>query len=284
MSAPAHQELPELLALTDLGPGRYRITQPDRPPEGRDVVFSGQLLAQMIMAADRAAAGDKDVRSVHALFARAGTHAEPIDLDVDAMHAGRTWASDTVTATQDGRLLCRALILLNTVDPDLMRHDPDMPAGVPGPESVAPAPAQAFPGAEVRPVPGELTVGGVPVELAWHRFAHAVPSRAAHGAVVAWATCGNVIGLSMRPHRARVRIEDAHRSLLTGVIGHTIHFTGHFDSSEWLLIVTEGTQASAGRVYGGGRVFTRHGDLVAAFHQDAMAKAAEPDRGAGPSS
>jgi acyl-CoA thioesterase len=41
-----------------------------------------------------------------------------------------------------------------------------------------------------------------------------------------------------------------------------------------LLIVTEGTKAGGGRVYGSGRVFTEDGRLVAAFHQDSMAKAA----------
>jgi acyl-CoA thioesterase len=48
-----------------------------------------------------------------------------------------------------------------------------------------------------------------------------------------------------------------------------------FDVSQWLLMVTEGTKAGAGRVYGGGRVFTESGSLVATFHQDSMAKTAE---------
>ncbi|MDE3204970.1 MAG: thioesterase family protein [Acidobacteriota bacterium] len=52
------------------------------------------------------------------------------------------------------------------------------------------------------------------------------------------------------------------------------HFVDAFDVSEWLLIVTEATQASDGRVYGGGSVFTGDGRLVATFHQDSMAKAA----------
>jgi acyl-CoA thioesterase len=78
----------------------------------------------------------------------------------------------------------------------------------------------------------------------------------------------------MRPHRTRVDIADAHRSLSTGVIAHTAHFVDTFDVSHWLLIVTEGTKAGGGRVYGSGRVFTEDGRLVAAFHQDSMAKAA----------
>jgi acyl-CoA thioesterase-2 len=266
--------LPDLLTLSDISDHRYEVFQPSESAEGRDVVFSGQLLGQMIMASDRAAGGTKNVRSIHTVFARAGTYTKPIELDVDSMHAGRTWASDTVTATQADRLLCRAMVLLNTVDPDLMRHDPDMPAGVPGPDEVDASAAQAFPGAEVRPVPGQPSLGGVPVEMAWHRFDRPLDSQAANQAVLVWSTCGNIIGLGMRPHQERVRIGDAHHTISTGVIGHTVHFTDPFDVSQWLLIVTEATKAADGRIFGGGRVFTEDGSLVAAFAQDSMAKAA----------
>jgi acyl-CoA thioesterase len=111
--------------------------------------------------------------------------------------------------------------------------------------------------------------------MAWHRFDRPLSSQAASQAVLAWATCGNIIGLGMRPHSEQVRIQDAHLTLSTGVIGHTIHFTDPFDVSKWLLIVTEATKAANGRVFGGGRVFTEDGDLVAVFHQDSMAKAAQ---------
>jgi acyl-CoA thioesterase-2 len=266
-------DLPDLLQLTEIGERRYQVTQPSESPEGRDVVFSGQLLAQMIMASDHAAGGAKDVRSVHAVFARAGTYTRPIELEVESLLAGRTWAGDTVTATQSGKVLSRATVLLNVVDEDLMRHEPPMPP-VPAPAEVDAAPGQVFPGAELRPVSGRDEVGGVPVEMAWHRFERPLASQAANQAVLAWATCGNIIGLAMRPHRDRVRIEDAHASISTGVIAQTIHFVERFDVAQWLLVRHEATKAATGRVYGDGRVFAEDGILVAAFHQDSMARAA----------
>jgi acyl-CoA thioesterase len=266
-------DLPDLLQLTEIGERRYQVTQPSESPEGRDVVFSGQLLAQMIMASDHAAGGAKDVRSVHAVFARAGTYTRPIELEVESLLAGRTWASDTVTATQSGKVLSRATVLLNVVDEDLMRHEPPMPP-VPAPADVDAAPGQVFPGAELRLVSGRDEAGGVPVEMAWHRFERPLASQAANQAVLAWATCGNIIGLAMRPHRDRVRIEDAHASISTGVIAQTVHFVERFDVSQWLLVRHEATKAATGRVYGDGRVFAEDGILVAAFHQDSMARAA----------
>ena len=268
-------ELPDILRLTPVADHRYHVFQPAESAEGRDVVFSGQLLGQMIMAADAEAGSSKDVRSVHAVFARAGTYTKPIELEVDSMHAGRTWASDTVTATQDGRLLSRALILLNTLDPDLMRHGPAMPEDVEPPGDLVAGQVQAFPGAEIRPVPGERERDGVPFELAWHRFQESVDSQAANQAILTWATCGNIIGLAMRPHREQVRISDAHVTLSTGVIAHTIHFLERIDVTQWLLIVTTADSAAGGRVYGSGAVYDEGGKLLAVFHQDSMAKAAE---------
>jgi len=265
--------VPAMLELTEDGPGRYLVTQPAESAEGRDVVFSGQLLGQTIMAAATAAPG-KEVRAVHAIFARAGTYTKPIVLEVDSMHAGRTWASDTITAVQDGRLLCRSLVLLHTAEPDLMRHAPAMPADVPPPDEVATGPGQVFPGGELRPV-GERTVDGIPRHLVWHRFPGPLGPQAAHQAVLTWSTCGVIIGLAMRPHQDKVKIEEAHLNLSTGVIGHSIHFVEPLDATRWHLVVTEGTQASGGRIYGRGSVFTEDGQLVATFQQDSMAKEAE---------
>ena len=59
--------LPGLLELTEIGPGRYRVFRPASSAEGRDVVFSGQYLAQMLMASEKAAGGAKSPRSIHAV-------------------------------------------------------------------------------------------------------------------------------------------------------------------------------------------------------------------------
>ncbi len=178
-------ELPGVLELKEVGPGRFTARHPDTDPEGRDVVFSGQLLAQMIMAADAATGtasgprGDtgavaKEVTSVHAIFARAGRYsAGPMELAVESMHAGRTWASSTVTALQGDRLLSRGLVLSNAPAPDLVRHAPAMP-DVPRPDDCEPAPNNVvFAGAEARTVelPDAAAPDGSPLVHLWVRAA-----------------------------------------------------------------------------------------------------------------
>jgi len=264
-------DLPELLQLEDLGEGRYRLPVPAEDPEGRDVVFSGQLLGQMLVASELHGGTDKDAKSIHAVFLRAGSYQKPYELTVEPMLAGRTWASDTVTGWQDGKVMTRATILRSIDDPDLMRHQPPMP-DVPKPADLEPAPFQAFPGAEVRKVPPGPDEDGVPVLSVWHRGAATGPTVAANQAVLIWATCGELIGLAMRPHRDQVRIDQAHVSISTGVMGHTVSFHERFDAAEWLLIHQEATYAGRGRINGYGWVFAEDGRLVATFTQDAMAR------------
>ena len=278
-------ELPATLQVQDLGGGRWAAPHPADDPEGRDVVFSGQILAQMIMASDANCGSQKEVKSIHAIFARAGTYsAGAMELALDPMHAGRAWASDTITAYQGERLLSRSLVLLNTVEPDLMRHSPTMP-DVAGPDTATPNPSiTVFPGAEARMVDAPDAVGadGSPAMYFWTRASESYDSVAANQAIVAWTQPGFIIGLAMRPH-SHIDIADAHASISTGVISHTAHFHDHADVGQWLLVAQEASYAGNGRVFGSGAVFTQDGTLVSTFAQDSMARGVQgtidPKRG-----
>ncbi|MFI5047519.1 MAG: acyl-CoA thioesterase [Acidimicrobiia bacterium] len=266
---------PGVLTVEEVSPGRWSVPHPDKDPEGRDIVFSGQILGQMIMASSAAAKGEKEVKSVHAVFARAGRYsAGPLELHLEEMHAGRAWASHTVTAVQGDRLLARGLVLLNTVEPDLMRHSPTMP-DVPAPEQCSPLETGVvFPDSEVRVVEG---VAGAPSMSVWVRSGTSSDSVAASQAIVAWCEPGLLIGAAIRPHRDTVDASQAHRTISTGVISHTAHFHEHGDPSDWLLYVHDATYAGHGRIFGQGSVFTREGTLVSTFGQDSMARVVEGD-------
>jgi acyl-CoA thioesterase II len=267
----------ELFQLALSEEGTCVVPQPSESTEGRDVVFSGQLMAQSMVASYLRAGGTKTVRSVHSIFARAGSYQTPLELAVEPMQAGRTWASDTVTATQGGKLLTRSLVLLHAPDPDLFRHASSMP-DVRGPDELEDDAAFTFPGVRTRSVPGATMSGGGTAALhTWHRFPGTLGSQAEHQGVLAWGTCGAPIGLAMRDHGDVVSIDQAHRTVSTGVIAHTIHFLDDLDATEWLLIVHDAAHAGSGRVHGTGQVFTGDGQLVATFSQDSMARAsAEP--------
>lgn len=262
-----------LLAVLDLeavGDDRYRATSLDF---GGDVVFGGQLLAQSIAAALRGTEG-MAVKTVHQGFLRGATRAQDLEVRVDRVHAGRSFATSTVTFEQGGRAVSRAQVLLSAPDRDLIRHSDPLPA-IGAPED-APAMANSSDVWEQRVVGGvdidDPDVVG-PAELAlWMRFPGAPDDALANQALLAFATESFLIGTAMRPH-AGVGQAQAHRTVATSVISHTMTFHEPAHVGEWLLVQHHSPYAGRGRSYGRGDVFTREGSIVASFTQDNLIRA-----------
>ena len=216
--------LPRLLQLHPVGEHLYG-GEPEHGGDNRNVVFGGQILAQMIVAAhldrneDRV--DEKEVKSIHAIFARAGDYTQPIQYQVERMHDGRTLGSDTVTFSQNGKIMSRGLILWSTDEPDLIRHveSVEMPV-VAGPDELSTTrDGLVFPGAEARIVDGidvwsaDQPVGPA-VQNVWTRF-DSTYSPVVNQAILSWATDGWLIGTAMLPH-AEVYQHQAHRTISTG--------------------------------------------------------------------
>jgi acyl-CoA thioesterase len=265
------------LALERVGDGRYRAPNADTGP---GVIFGGQLLAQSVVAAT-VDVPDKRVKTVHTIFARSGSPDAPVEIEVDAMHSGRAMASSTVTIRQGDRLVARSLVLLSADEPDFVRHADGAPAA-PGPDSSRASVEMA--GAwEVR-IAGDADIAdpaqvGPPDLDVWTRFAGAPDDPAIGQALLAFATDGFLIGTAMRPH-AGVGQSQAHHTLSTGVLSHTLTFHEQFSAAEWMLLSHHGTYAGHGRAYGRADVFLEDGTLIASFGQDAMIRPLPPGSGA----
>jgi acyl-CoA thioesterase II len=272
--------LPRLLQLHEVGEHLYE-GQPESDGDFRNVVFGGQILAQMIVAAhvdrnqDRHDA--KEVKSIHAIFARAGDYGQPIQYQVERMHDGRTLGSDTVTFSQNDKIMSRGMILWSTDEPDLIRHleSVQMP-DVPDPDAVANnASGLVFPGAEARIV-DDIDVWsadqpvGPALENVWTRFSGSY-SPVINQAILSWASDGWLIGTAMLPH-AGVNQHQAHRTISTGVVSHTLNFHERFEANEWLLLANESIWAGRGRTHGRCNIWTGDGRLVATYTQDNLVR------------
>jgi acyl-CoA thioesterase-2 len=94
--------------------------------------------------------------------------------------------------------------------------------------------------------------------------------------LLAFATDGFLIGTAMRPHEG-VGQAQAHVTLSTGVLSHTITFHEPLYAGDWHLLSHHSTHAGHGRCYGRANVFSVDGALVASFVQDAMIRPMRTD-------
>jgi acyl-CoA thioesterase II len=243
--------------------GRYRAANVDT---GHPVVFGGQLLAQSIVAALQGQAG-KTVKTLHTVFARAASPETGVEIEVDPVHAGRAMASSSVTISQGERICTRSMVLMSADEPDLIRHAepaPDLPA--PGDSPKGDEWVVAIVGGVDLSDP-ELV--GPPVLDVWTAFPGAPDDPGVNQALLAFATDGFLIGTAMRPHHG-VGQAQAHVTLSTGVLSHTITFHEPVSASKWLLLAHRSLYAGRGRSYGRADVFGADGGLVASFVQDSM--------------
>ncbi len=237
------------------------------------VVFGGQLLAQSMIAA---AAIDpaKEVKSIHTIFARGGSTSESLDFEVDVMQQGRTFASASVTARQAGKVCTRSLVLLQSPEDDLIRHQPERPdVGDPLDAVRSDESSEIW---ELRVVGGvdlsDPDAVGPAVLDVWARFPGAPADPLVNQSLLAFATDGFLIGTAMRPHPG-IGQSMAHRTISTSVITHTLVFHEPVDASRWMLLAHESPAAGRGRSYGRAHVFTEDGLLVASFAQENMVRA-----------
>jgi acyl-CoA thioesterase II len=267
----------DALSLEEIGPDRYRA---ENLSSTHGVVFGGQLLAQSVMAGLAGQEG-KAVKTIHTIFARAASPESPLDITVDRMHSGRSVASSTVTISQDDTLVTRSLVLLSVEEPDVIRHA-DARRTETSPEDVT-ATVRGEGAWEILIVDdvdlNNPELVGPPELDAWVRFVDAPDDPVTDQALVAYSTDGFLIGTAMRPH-AGVGQAQAHVTLSTGVLSHTLTFHERCPAAEWHLLQQRSSFAGHGRSYGQGDIFRLDGKLAASFVQDAMIRARSGKAGA----
>ena len=192
---------------------------------GRDVVDGSQILAQSIVAACKSVPGKSAEVRAHDLLARGAACTRRSSSRPRSLHAGRSFASVTVTARQDGRPCARGLLLLDRDTPDLIRHQAAMPRRArprarPRPTTWA-SPAASC-ASSAAPTPATPTRPSArPSCFAWLRYREAPPEPYLNQALVAHFTGHLSIATAMRPH-AGLGEAMAHRTLSTGVLALTM--------------------------------------------------------------
>jgi len=264
-------DLADLIRLLDLQPTADGVfTAPPHLNAPRNVVEGSQMLAQAIVAASKATPGKRAV-SAYAVFSRVAGFHLPLNFHTAILQSGRTFASVSVNAEQEGKLRCPALVLMDAGAKDLITHQVAMP-DVPGP---ADCPDYDFgmTGRDVRFVNGDYTPHedrmGPPILHCWMRCRDKPETELLHQALLTQCVGHMTIGASMLPHEG-VKEGDAHVTLSTGVMSIAINYHADADVSDWILYSNPSIYAGRGLAQGVGTVFSQGGALLASYTVTAM--------------
>jgi acyl-CoA thioesterase-2 len=239
----------------------------DSLPMDHHRLFGGQLLAQFVQAARLACPG-KDVKSLHALFPRAGRADESVLYEARRIHDGGTFATVAITAHQEHGVLATASVSLHKPEegPDYQGAISPVPP-VPGPahlvsHSLLPWDSRSSQDLDSRDAaPPEYEL--------WLRTPEVEPGLAP--ALIAYATDLTLIGTALRPVEG-VCQRDAGTAFTSAVTAHSVWFHRPLRTDDWLLLRQQSPILAHGRGFGRGDVLTGDGVLVASYAQEALVR------------
>jgi acyl-CoA thioesterase-2 len=289
-------DLQALLALETQGPDQF-IGESRQGPRGR--LFGGHVAAQALMAAGRTvagvASGEQRPHSLHAYFLDAGAPDVPIQYAVERVREGRSFATRTVRASQQGRAIFTVTCSFHRDEPG-PTHQLAMPE-VPPPESCIDLeaylalrrariakPETRFADTsrpiDLRPIappePGAPDAGAM-TQRFWLRALGELPDDPLlHACIATWASDYTLLGAMRRPHGGGPGY--GRRDLATASLDHALWLHKPFRTDQWLLYDQVSPQTSGGRGLSQGRYYTQNGELVASMCQEGLLRVLDPNR------
>jgi acyl-CoA thioesterase-2 len=232
-------------------------------------IFGGQLLGQFLRIA-ALVSPDKTVKSQHAVFAKEGRSAEPVQYEATLHHEGRSFASMTIVATQSHGVIATASISMHAVEGGREHQAVAAVPGVLGPEHET----------ELSLIPWQIRTdinlhdraAGPPRFEMWMRTPPVGAELAQ--ALAAYATDLTLIGTALRPIEGVSEV-DTMTLFTSAVTSHTMWFHRPFRTDDWLLLRQHSPVLAGGRCFGRGDVLTSDGDLVASYAQEALVRFAD---------
>jgi len=288
-------EISEFLSLLDLepaGPDRWLARSPDN---GWKRVFGGQVLAQALVAAQRSVE-DRAPHSLHAYFILGGDPNEPIELMVERVRDGRSFAVRRVVARQRGETMFVMSASFQTEEEGALNHQLPPPAATPPestPDPVALAAMMPEPQAtrakgffshispiEIRPLdlrrysPSKPGAPGDPHQNLWIRLKGPLPDDPAiHRAALVYLSDMTLIDTVLVAHGYSI----ARGGWQTASLDHAVWLHRPMRADDWLLYAQDSPSAQGSRGLTRGLLYTQQGVLAATTSQEGLVRR-RPDR------
>ncbi len=249
------------------------------PPEERQRIFGGQVVAQALLAAYKTV-DDRICHSLQSYFIRPGDPRIPVLYQVERSRDGKTFMTRRVIAIQKGEQIFNMACSFQMPE-NGYEHQSEMPAA-PSPEDalkdleamIARQPPEATAWferspIEMRPIdPVDVTAPIVkaPQQQVWLRSrADLGDGVALNQALLAYASDYSLLGTAMRPHGVSWQ-----SGVQTASLDHILWFHRPTNFSRWHLYVQDSPSASGARGFNRGAIFREDGVLVASAAQEGL--------------
>ena len=273
------------LRLTRIGNGSYQGERNLPQLSGR--VYGGQVLAQAVMAAADTfdPSDDRLIHSQTAAFLAPGDVTKPIDIEVEVVNNGRSFATRLVHARQDGRTIFTARGSFQYTQPGVEHEDsaPDVPGPENFPSSVdlfasVDHPAARFMSStnslDMRHVDGQIylrpSTTVQPTIHIWFKTRSPIPAEASQTlkrAVLAYAADQFMLEPILHNHG----LAWATPGIALATLDHTTWWHRDVDPTSWVLAELHSPSAQGGRGLTLAK-FYQDGELVATMAQEAMVR------------
>lgn len=269
----------DLTKTLTLEPIEVNLFRGFSPPEERQRIFGGQVVAQALLSAYKTV----EVRICHSLqsyFIRPGDPSIPVLYQVERSRDGTSFMTRRVIAIQKGEQIFNMACSFQLPEAGY-EHQSDMPAA-PSPQDalqdlqdmIARQPPEATAWfarspIEMRPVdPVDVTAPIVkpPHQQVWLRArADLGEDVALNQALLAYASDYSLLGTAMRPHGVSWQ-----SGVQTASLDHIIWFHRPTNFSRWHLYVQDSPSASGARGFNRGAIYRDDGVLVASAAQEGL--------------
>ena len=296
MSEADFHSFKELMTLqcVDAPSQLYRGINPKSAP-GHERTYGGHLLAQALMAAFQTLPDDRLAHSLHAYFLRPGDSRLENEHRVSLTRDGRSFSARQVDIMQQGKIITTLDISFCTEE-DGLSHQVDMPwAPEPEtlpdyqtamqrlvaeakaakaltllPESITEPPDHFDRLVDVRPtrwLNRFLGEKGPPETLEWFRLTEELgDNQRLHQCALTYLSDWSLMDIAFNPHDFNWLDE----AVQSASLDHAVWFHQRVRADDWLLLVQESPQASGGRGFNRGTVFSRAGALVGSLAQEGL--------------
>lgn len=272
--------LDELIRILTLEPIEVNLFRGVSPPEERQRIFGGQVVAQALMAAYKTV-GAHVCHSLQSYFIRPGDPSIPVLYQVERSRDGKSFATRRVIAIQKGEQIFNMACSFQAPE-DGYEHQSEMPTPAYSPEEVG-----KFVEAWIKSQPEENTrwLRNAPIEMraidpvdvanpkpkppqqmVWLRArSDAGNDIALNQAFLAYSSDYSLLGTAMRPHGVSWQ-----SGVQTASLDHIIWFHRPTNFSEWHLYVQDSPSASGARGFNRGAIYRQDGILVASTAQEGL--------------